>query len=117
MQHIKKFNELNINNTDKPIKKDLGYDPLLTTTANMLTNYYSCDECNALWRNFNSLNTTCPYCGSIEIEDISEDEWYELVKKRLNNDEIKELEADRKKQSETFVDLTKLKRNPSKYDS
>lgn len=115
MQYIKRFNELNINNNE--IKKDLGYPPLLTTSANMLTDYYSCDECDALWRSFNSPNTTCPYCGSIEIEDISENEWYELVKKRLDDDEIENLEFDRKRQSETFVDLTKLKRNPSRYDS
>ncbi len=55
MQHIKKFNELNTNN------KDLGYAPLLTTSANMLTDYYSCDACNALWRTFNSPSSTCPY--------------------------------------------------------
>ncbi len=55
--------------------------------------------------------------GSTEIEDLSENEWYEIVKTRLEPDEIEDLEDDRKKQSETFVDLTKLKRNPNKYDS
>lgn len=107
MQHIKKFNE---------IKTDITHDPLPITTINMLTNYYSCDECNALWRSFNSINNTCSYCGSIEIEEISENEWYDLVKNRMDSDEIKELEKDRKIQSETFVDLTKLKKNKRQYD-
>ena len=38
-------------------------------------------------------------------KDLSENEWYEIVKTRLEPDEIEDLEDDRKKQSETFVDL------------
>ena len=40
---------------------------------------------------------------------MPEDEWYELVKSRLDEDEIKDLEKVKKEESETLVDLLSLK--------
>jgi len=101
----------------KHIKKFEGFDfgqTLPVTTQNVLTNFYSCDDCDALWREFNETSKTCKYCGSDEVEDLGEDEWYEIVKTRLEEDEIEDLESERKKQSETFIDILSLK-NKNNY--
>jgi RNA polymerase subunit RPABC4/transcription elongation factor Spt4 len=101
----------------KYIKNFEGFDfgqTLPATSVNVLTNYYSCDECDALWKEFNNKSETCKYCGSDEVEDIHESEWYELVKSRLDEDEVEDLENQRKKESETLVDLLSLK-NKNNY--
>lgn len=102
MRHIKKFEGFDFNQT------------LPVTTQNVLTNFYSCDDCDALWREFNETSEKCKYCGSNEVEDLDEDEWYEIVKSRLDEDEIEELESNRRKESETFIDILSLK-NKNNY--
>ena len=101
MKHLKKF-------------EDVGHQALPITSINVLTNYYSCDDCDALWKEFNEESKSCKYCGSHEVEDLPEDEWYELVKSRLDEDEIEEMEDIKKKESETLVDLLSLK-NKNNY--
>jgi hypothetical protein len=60
--------------------------------------------------------TKCRFCDSSEIEELDSSEYYELVKLRLDDDEIEDLESERKSDSETFVDLYKLKNNKKNVD-
>ena len=89
------------------------------TTANYLTNYYSCDECDALWKEYNEkMCDRCKYCDSEEIEELPENEWYEIAKTRLEPDEFKKLNDNRNKEADTLVDLVNLKnRNKKRYDN
>lgn len=99
------------------IKKFEGFDfsqTLPIAPLDAITNYYSCDDCNALWKEVNEkVVKRCKYCGSDEIEDLSRDEWYETVKVRLEEDEVADWEEEKKKEEESFLDLNKLnkKRN------
>lgn len=96
MKKIKNFESFDFNQT------------IPTTSKDNLTLFYSCDECNALWKNFNEQSDNCKFCESSEIEEIDPDEYYELVKVRLDEDEIEDLEKEKESDSNTFVDLTKL---------
>lgn len=96
MRKIKSFESFDFNQT------------IPTTSKEALTMFYSCDECNALWKEFNKKCDSCKYCESDEVEEIGPDEYYELVKNRLDEDEIEDLEKERESDSNTFVDLTKL---------
>ncbi len=106
MKHIKKFEGFA---SDKMLKT------LPMTTVNFLTNYYSCEECNALWKSFNKVDTECKFCKSDEIEDLSEEEWYEVVNSRLEPDEVKEMNKIREKEANQVVDLTLLKKDKKRY--
>lgn len=75
-----------------------------------LTLYYHCDSCNALWRQLNQESNECKFCHSDEIEELSKDEWYETVGDRLDDEELKDLESERNKEEEDFIDLYKLNR-------
>jgi hypothetical protein len=75
-----------------------------------ITNYYHCDNCNALWKELNNEVDNCKFCNSEEIEELSEEEWYETVGDRLDNDELEDLETEREKESSEFLDLYNLKR-------
>jgi hypothetical protein len=75
-----------------------------------LTNYYHCDDCDALWRVLNQEANSCKFCNSESIEELSKDEWYETVGNRLDEDEFEDLESEREKEEEDFLDLYKLKR-------
>lgn len=97
MSFIKKFEEFDFSQT------------LPVTSRSSLTNYYSCEECNALWKEFNKTYDECKFCKSDEIENLSSDEWYELIKSRLEEDEIKAMENERKFDNETLIDITSLK--------
>lgn len=99
MKYIKKFESFNFNQT------------IPVTTKDFLTSYYSCDECDALWREYNKQPNRCKFCSSDEIEELPEDEWHEIVKTRLENDEIEELESEMKKDKNELVDLLNNKKN------
>lgn len=99
MKHIKKFETFDFNQS------------IPVTTKNFLTNFYSCDECNALWKEFNNTTDKCKFCDSDEIEELQEDEWYEIAKTRLDKDEIEDLESEKSIESEQNVDLDNLKKN------
>ena len=94
MRYIKKFEELDFSQT------------IPVTTKNFLTNYYHCDACNALWKEFNKTTERCKFCNSDEVEDLPENEWYEVVKSRLDEDEINDLDEERLKEEEYFIDLS-----------
>lgn len=98
------------------IKKYENFDfsqTLPVTSENNLTNFYSCDECNAIWRVYNSpLLTKCKYCNSSEIEELSKEEWLELSKERLDSDEYKNLEHDVYDKDSVKINLNKTR----KYD-
>ena len=91
MKHIKKFETFDFSQT------------VPVTTKNFLTNYYSCDECDNLWKEFNKESKSCK-CGSTEIEELPEDEWYEIAEIRGINIE------DRKEDQET-ISLLDLKKD------
>jgi hypothetical protein len=93
MKHLKKFEEMDFSQT------------LPIAPKNEITNYYSCDDCNRLWRMFNSQSDRCKFCSSKNIENLSEDEWYELAKSRIEPDEIADLGKERKKDNDTYVNL------------
>jgi hypothetical protein len=73
-----------------------------------LTLYYHCDECNALWKELNKESSVCKFCNSDEIEELSKDEWYETVGDRLDDDERGDLESEKFKDDDDFLDLYKL---------
>jgi len=97
MKHIRTFETFDFNQT------------IPVTSKNVLTNYYSCDECNALWKELNETCDKCKFCDSDEIEDLSEDEYYDLQKSRLDEDEIEDMESERSKESDEFIDLYNLR--------
>jgi hypothetical protein len=73
-----------------------------------LTLFYHCDECNALWKEFNKEVENCKFCKSEDIEELSEDEWYESIGDRLDEDEFEEMKSEREDDSGSFIDLTNL---------
>lgn len=72
-----------------------------------LTLFYHCDDCDALFKQFNQEVEVCKFCKSEEIEELSEDEWYEAVGDRLDEDEIEGLNLERGKEGE-FIDLVNI---------
>lgn len=74
-----------------------------------LTLYYHCDDCNALWKEMDDVNK-CKFCESESIEELSKDEWYETVGDRLDEDELEDLNSERNKEEDNFIDLYKLSR-------
>jgi len=96
MRFIKKFEELDFSQT------------LPIASRNALTNYYHCDCCNALWKEVNKQHDRCKFCKSDEIEELSEDEWYDTVKGRLDEDEIEGMDEDRLRGENEFLDLSEL---------
>lgn len=75
-----------------------------------LTNHYHCDDCNALFKEFNSEVSNCKFCKSSSVEELSPDEWYEAVGERLDDEEKKELDSERESEENEFVDLINLNR-------
>lgn len=102
MKHIKKYETFDFDQT------------IPVTSKNFLTNFYSCDECDALWKEFNNTADSCKFCGSDEVEELQEDEWYEISKTRLDKDEIEDLESEKNKESEDLVDLFSIKKEGGK---
>lgn len=99
MKHIKNFESFDFNQT------------LPVTTKNFLTNFYSCDECDAIWKELNKESHKCKFCNSTEIENLSEDEFYDIQKSRLEEDEIEDMESERRNDSEELVNLFSLGSN------
>jgi len=92
MKHLRKFETFDFSQT------------IPVTTKNFLTSYYSCDECDNLWKEFNKESKSCK-CGSTEIEELPEDEWYEIAEVRGINTE------DEKMSDKEAVNLLNLKKD------
>ncbi len=75
MKHIKKFETFDFTQT------------LPVTTKNFLTNFYSCDDCDEVWKEFNKVSNKCKFCQSEQIEDLSEDEFYEIQKTKIEDNQ------------------------------
>jgi hypothetical protein len=90
MQYIKKFE-----NFDLVVSKNDNL-PVLCTI------YYHCDSCNALWKEFSNTVDKCKFCSGNEVEELSEDEWYDTVDGRLGEDVIEESIL---REEEQFLDL------------
>jgi hypothetical protein len=99
MRFIKKFETFDFSQT------------LPITSKDNLTLYYSCDDCNALYKSLNKADDNCRYCKSDSLEELSPDEWYDSVSDRLDEDEIDELQKERQGDENTFVDLLNLKKS------
>ncbi len=97
MEHIKKFETFDFNQT------------LPIASKSDLTMYYSCDDCDALWQTFNEDNDKCRFCKSGEIEELGEDEYFDLVESRLEDDEVEDLRREREK--DNFVSLLSLEKD------
>jgi hypothetical protein len=102
MKRIKKFETFDFSQT------------LPLASRSDLTLFYHCDDCNALWKVFNKEVKNCKFCNSLDIEELSEDEWYEAVGDRLDEEELEDLQSEREKDSEDFIDLVDL---DNKYKS
>lgn len=101
MKYIKKYENFDFSQT------------LPVAAENDLTNFYSCDECNAIWRVYNSpIETKCKFCRSTDIEELSKEEWLELSKERLEFDDFSDLEKDINDKDSVKINLN----NPTKYD-
>mgnify|MGYP000951915410 FL=1 len=102
MRLVKKFEEFDFSRTIPAI------------SVENLTFFYNCDDCNALWKNFNEQSKKCKYCSS-DKSKLEADEWYDQVKLRLDEDEIEELELQREEDATNLVDLLTLRKNPNRY--
>ena len=98
MRFIKKFEELDFSQT------------VPMASRSVLTMYYSCDDCDDTWKEFNKQCNECPNCKSKNIEELSKEEWYEVVKSRSDDKEIYDIE-DEMEEDEEFVDLEDLGEN------
>ncbi len=81
----------------------------LATSKEDLTNYYKCNQCNALFKSFNSQSDTCPYCNSNDIVQISDFEYMTSVKDKDGSEYEKEMK-DKSKRGSQHVDLVSLAR-------
>ena len=97
---LKRFNEY----AEQP--KGTEYLPM--TTSDVLTTYYHCPDCNALYNLFNEESHRCKYCGSNNVELIPKEEYYKLVRPRLEDDEWEEEMIIKKQKEEEMVDLINL---------
>lgn len=93
MRYLKKFEELDFSQT------------IPVSSKRALTNYYCCDDCNAIPRVINRRLDKCPYCESKNIEELSADEWEEIVKSRSEKDEIPGWEQEWKEDDEPMIGL------------
>ncbi len=96
MKWIKKFETFDFNQT------------LPVASKADLTNYYHCDDCDALWKVLNDEVNDCKFCKSSSIEELSKDEWYETVGNRLDEEEIEDLESKRMEDEDDFLNLYNL---------
>jgi hypothetical protein len=95
MNRIKKWESFNFDQT------------LPVTTKNFLNSFYSCDECDSIWKEFNNTAERCVYCDSNEIEELEESEYYEIAKSKGDIESLKSEQPD----SEEVVDLFHLKKS------
>jgi len=79
----------------------------LNTSMESLTTYYKCNKCNNLFNVFNEDAILCNKCGSNDIKQISDFDYFANLKKTDNNNSIKEFKKKRKRE-DTFVDLVEL---------
>ncbi len=107
MKIIKMFEEFDFSKKNSPI-------PIVS--QNDLTMFYSCDDCNALWKSFNENLSGCNFCKSSKIEELSESEYYSMVEDGLEEGEIEVLRDERKKESENLLDMFSLGKNNNRYN-
>jgi len=87
---------------ESELNKDIN--PYIAT-LNSITDYYYCNECNAMWRVLNQPKMEkCPYCKSKNIITIDSDDWFDKILDRSDDDEIIEIEKDRER-SYSLIDL------------
>lgn len=103
MRHIKKFERFDFSQT------------IPATTKNFLTNYYSCDGCDGIWKEYNKQYNKCKFCDSDKIKELPEDEWYEISKLR-NPDESDNLDKEKNSEIGEFIDLLNSKFESKIYD-
>lgn len=102
MKYIKTFESFDFNQT------------LPITSEDELSNFYSCDDCDFLWRSFNTKESKCVECKSPNIEELSLEEWVEMVKPKLSDSDKGELDNIIDKSSKKYIDLFDIK-NKKEY--
>jgi hypothetical protein len=95
-------------------KSNYGNYNFPLTTINSLMNYYTCSNCNAMYKEFNEpVKDKCRYCDEETITSIDSDDWYdELINRGSIDDD--EIDIVRKEQENEYkpislVELGKLK--------
>ena len=82
-----------------------GY-PLPITSLDVELEYKKCKDCNALYPVYKPKSINCKFCGSKDLLNLSEDEYYNELENRLEPDEFEEALRERDKIKNTFIDLT-----------
>lgn len=96
MKHLKKYESFDFEQT------------IPVTTKNFLTNFYSCDDCDKVWKEFNNTAERCRFCNSDEIEELHEEEWKQVANSRMSPEEFAELSKE--DENDELVDLVSLKK-------
>lgn len=95
MNHIKDF---------KTFEAE-SFGVLLTTSKEDLTSYWHCKDSNHLWKTFNDESTNCRFCGSHNIEKLSDFDYMSQVKNRLEPEEFEEELKQKREREQSMVDL------------
>jgi len=101
MEHLKKFETFDFSKT------------LPIASKSDLTMYYNCESCNAIWESFNEKCDCCRFCDNDNIQELDEDDYYDMVESRLEDDEVQDLRSEREK--DEFVNLYSLGKDNKKY--
>lgn len=68
--------------------------------------YKNCRDCNASYEVYKPKSISCKYCGSNDLQNITEDEYYDGVENRLDSNEIADVVKKRKRMRDASIDST-----------
>jgi DNA-directed RNA polymerase subunit RPC12/RpoP len=68
--------------------------------------YKSCRDCNSSYEVYKPKSINCKYCGSKDLQDITEDEYYDGLSDRLDPNEFVDVIKKRKRMREASIDST-----------
>lgn len=111
MYRVKKYKEL----IKEQEKKDIFGTPVPVTTEEDITNYYKCNDCGNMYHIFNELSTHCPNCGSHNIKQFSNYDFFTELKKGDKDVYNKELRLQKNREA-NYVDLIGLEYIRRKQD-
>lgn len=83
-----------------------GY-PIPTTSLDVELEYKICKDCDSLYSIYKPKSINCKYCGSKDLQNLTEGEYYDKLQFRLSPDEFKNALENRERIKNTFIDLTK----------
>jgi len=94
MNHIKKF-------------EAWAGDVLPIAPLNIELEYKNCKDCGKFYQVYKPKSINCKYCGSKDLVDLSEEDYYNQLQLELSPEEFHQIKKIRKKQSNIYIDLTK----------